>query len=235
MTTTIRGVIFDKDGTLFDFHASWGAWAGGLIEELASGDAGRMARLAGALRYDLQRRRFAPDSPAIAGSPDEVVALLVEHLPGMTSPALRAHINASAAAVAMVPAVPLAPLLDRLRADGVRLGVATNDAEAPARAHLGDLAGRFDFIAGHDSGYGPKPEPGMLTAFARACRLDPQSVLMVGDSLYDLRAGRAAGMRTAGVLTGPAARDDLAPLADAVLADIGELPGLLGWWASGPG
>ena len=231
--TTIRGVIFDKDGTLFDFHASWGDWAGGLIAELASGDAERMARLAGALRYDLRRRRFAADSPAIAGSPDDVVALMVGHLPGMTAAALRAHINTRAAAAPMVPAVPLAPLLDRLRGDGIRLGVATNDAEAPACAHLGDVAGRFDFIAGHDSGYGPKPEPGMLTAFARAFRLDPQSVLMVGDSLHDLRAGRAAGMCSAGVLTGPAARDDLAPLADAVLADIGELPGLLAGWRPG--
>jgi phosphoglycolate phosphatase len=23
----VRGVLFDKDGTLFDFRATWGAWA----------------------------------------------------------------------------------------------------------------------------------------------------------------------------------------------------------------
>jgi phosphoglycolate phosphatase len=24
---TIRGLVFDKDGTLFDFHATWGGWS----------------------------------------------------------------------------------------------------------------------------------------------------------------------------------------------------------------
>jgi hypothetical protein len=52
----------------------------------------------------------------------------------------------------------------------------------------------------------------------------PETVLMVGDSLHDLKAGRAAGMRTAGVLTGIAAAEDLAPFADVVLPDIGLCP-----------
>ena len=46
---------------------------------------------------------------------------------------------------------------------------------------------------------------------------------MVGDSTHDLIAGRAAGMQTVGVLTGMA-EAELAPLADAVLPDIGHLP-----------
>jgi phosphoglycolate phosphatase len=47
---------------------------------------------------------------------------------------------------------------------------------------------------------------------------------MVGDSLHDLDAGRAAGMRTVAVLTGIADRAALAPHADVVLGHIGELP-----------
>ena len=50
---------------------------------------------------------------------------------------------------------------------------------------------------------------------------------MVGDSRHDLDAGRAAGMRTIAVLTGIAKREDLAPHADVVLADIGAIPGWL--------
>ncbi len=230
MVTAIRGVIFDKDGTLFDFHASWGEWAGALITELTDGDAGHAERLAGAVQYDMSARRFAPESPVIAGSPDEIVALMAPYLPRLTRAQLRRRIDASAAAAAMVPAVPLAPLLARLRGDGLRIGVATNDAEAPARAHLGALAAQFDFIAGFDTGYGAKPGPGMLLAFARACGLAPGSVLMVGDTPHDLLAGRAAGMRTAGVLTGPVGRGDLVAHADAVLDDIGAVPGLLARW-----
>ena len=55
---------------------------------------------------------------------------------------------------------------------------------------------------------------------------------MVGDSLHDLHAGRAAGMRTVAVLTGIATAPDLTPHADAVLPDISALPG---WIAALPG
>jgi phosphoglycolate phosphatase len=55
---------------------------------------------------------------------------------------------------------------------------------------------------------------------------------MVGDSLHDLRAARAAGMRAVAVLTGPARAADLAPWADAVLPDIGALAG---WLDAGAG
>ncbi|MGB8623637.1 MAG: HAD-IA family hydrolase, partial [Paracoccaceae bacterium] len=109
------------------------------------------------------------------------------------------------------------------------LGVVTNDAEAPARAHLkaAGVEGRFDFIAGCDSGHGAKPAPGQLLAFADAMNLAPDSVLMIGDSRHDLLAGRKAGMWTAGVLSGLALADDLRDLADVILPDIGHLPGYL--------
>ena len=47
---------------------------------------------------------------------------------------------------------------------------------------------------------------------------------MVGDSMHDLHAGRSAGMRTIGVLTGPASRADLTPHADVVLDTIADIP-----------
>ena len=58
-------------------------------------------------------------------------------------------------------------------------------------------------------------------------KLKPERVVMVGDSTHDLLAGRAAGMQTLGVLTGIAERPELAPLADAVLPDIGHIPAWL--------
>jgi phosphoglycolate phosphatase len=125
----------------------------------------------------------------------------------------------------MAEAVPLVPFLTSLRTRGLRLGVATNDTEAPARAHLEahGITGLFDFVAGYDSGYGPKPGPGMCLAFAKSQGLDPARVVMVGDSLHDLVAGRAAGMRTVAVLTGVARHADLVGHADSVLPDIGGL------------
>lgn len=225
----ITAIVFDKDGTLFDFHATWAVWAADFLADLAAGDTGRLIALGAAIGFDPVDARFAPSSPAIAGTPDELAALMLPHLPGVEADTLIARINAAAVGTAMHAAVPLAPLMATLAARGLALGVATNDAEAPARAHLqaAGVADRFQFIAGCDSGHGAKPAPGQLIAFARACGRAPQEVLMVGDSRHDLLAGRAAGMGTVAVLTGLAEAADLADLADVVLPDIGHLPAYL--------
>lgn len=223
----IRGVLFDKDGTLFDFRATWAAWSRRLLEELAKEagtDAGALGRAVG---FDVATDTFAPDSAVIAHPVPEIAALLLPHLPGVDEADLVARMNALSATATLVPAVPLAPLFARFRAMGLRIGLVTNDGEAPARAHLAwaGIESSFDFVAGFDSGHGAKPAPGPLLAFARAEGLRPVEVVMVGDSRHDLIAGRAAGMATVAVLTGVAPAEELAPVADAVLPDIGHLPG----------
>jgi len=225
----LRGLVFDKDGTLFDFHATWGPWTAGFIHGLSDGDGALAARLAAGLGFDLGAGRFERDSPMIAGTTEVVIAAVLAALPGCDEAALRRHVLATTAAADQVEAAPLRPLLGGLRADGLTLGLATNDAEAPARVHLERMGvlRDFAFVAGYDSGWGAKPGPGMLDAFCCATGLAPAAVAMIGDSTHDLAAGRAAGMVTIGVLTGPARAADLAPFADAILPDIGALPGWL--------
>lgn len=227
--TEIGGILFDKDGTLFDFHATWAHWSATLLLDLAGGDAERANVLGTAVGYDMTSRTFQHDSVVVAGTPEEIGAALLTHLPGASPAGLVARMNALSATAEMVQSAPLAALLSQLRGRGLRLGVATNDAEAAARAHLvsAGVAEAFDFIAGYDSGFGTKPLPGMLLAYADHCGLLPAQVVMVGDSRHDLIAGRAAGMRTVAVLTGLATQEDLAPLADVILPDIGHLPGWL--------
>jgi phosphoglycolate phosphatase len=223
---TIKAILFDKDGTLFGFEASWANWMHGVIGELASGDADLADGLAARLGFDLHTRRFAPDSPVIAGTLTEVAPRIAPLLPRLSVGELVDRLEASAESAAMVPAVPLAPLLKRLLGDGYALGVATNASGPEAAAHLdaAGVSGFFGFVAGCDAGYGAKPAPGQCLAFAAHLGVAPGAVVMVGDSLHDLRAGRAAGMLTVGVLTGLAVGEELTPFADAVLPDIGGLP-----------
>lgn len=222
----IDGIIFDKDGTLFDFRRTWAVWAARLLADLAGGDAHRAADLGRVVGFDYAAADFAADSPVIGGTPVEIADLLIPHLPGRQAAPLVAQMNALAAEVPLAEAVPLRPLLTRLRARGLRIGLVTNDAEAPAHAHLNraGVADLFDFVAGCDSGHGAKPAPGQLLAFCAATGLHPDRVVMVGDSLHDLHAGKHAGMRRVGVLTGIAQTAELAPHADVVLPHIGALP-----------
>ncbi len=223
------GLLFDKDGTLFDFHQSWSAWAHSLIDTLTEGVATRRDALARALEYDYDRRAFHPGALSVSGTVREQAEILAPVLPHWTTDRIEAFLKRAAATALMVPATPLVPLLDRLRADGLRLGVATNDAESAARKHLegAEILEKFDYIVGYDSGHGAKPEPGMCAAFATTLDLDPAACVMIGDSLHDLVAGRGAGMATVAVLTGLADADELGPHADVVLPDISALPGWL--------
>lgn len=220
----IDAVIFDKDGTLFDFRQSWGAWCLAVLDEVAPDPATR-ARLAAVMGFDPVRVDFAADSPVIASTTPHAIDLVHQALPGSDHAWLQARMTTLATEIPMVPAVDLRAVLSGLRARGLTLGLATNDTEAPARAHL-DRAGvldLFDFVAGCDSGWGGKPAPGQLKAFCAAHGLTPARVAMVGDSTHDLHAGRAAGMKAVAVLTGIAKAEALAPEADVVLPDISHL------------
>lgn len=214
---------------MFDFNATWGTWTRGMLEAEAKGDPAVFDALADAMGFDVDANQFRPDSIVIAATVDETADCILSAIPDKDKDALLARMNAATAQVTQVEAVPLADYFSGLAALGLRLGIATNDAEAPARAHLdrAGVTGHFEFIAGYDSGHGGKPAPGQLHAFCAHTGLDATNCLMVGDSTHDLHAGQAAGMRTVGVLTGPSPHAELAPFADIVLPDIGAIPGWL--------
>lgn len=222
------GLIFDKDGTLFSFDATWGEWTERILARL-SRDVTHRSAMARTLGFDPVTRRFDRRSPVIAGTPEDVALLLRRHLSGWSLGRLVAFLDAEAADVTLQSPTPLRPLLESLGAAGLTLGLATNDSEAAARAHLQSVGVEdlFRFIAGYDSGYGAKPTPGMLHAFLDVTGHTPGRCAMIGDSLHDLHAGRSAGMATIGVLTGPADRAELEPHADHVLGSIAELGALV--------
>ena len=223
---TIQALLFDKDGTLFDFSATWHNWTLGVIEHFASGNADLGQRIADAIDFDLAKVAYRPSSPIIAGTNREAAELVASALTGADVDAVEIYLSESAAKAPLAPVVPLNDFLGGLQRRGYRLGVVTNDSEHSARAHLtaADATGPLDFIAGHDSGFGVKPDPDPLLAFSKHVEIEPAHVAMVGDSTHDLIAGRRAGMRTVGVLTGLAPREALAEFADVVLPDISHLP-----------
>jgi phosphoglycolate phosphatase len=232
---TIRAILFDKDGTLIDFDATWGPAAYEVMRTLAGGDAQAFAELVRLSEYVLEERRFRPTSPLVAGSSASYGPLWAQALnraPSLDFYRQMDDLFGHWGLRSLAPIGRPADLAEILVRRGLRLGIATNDAEASARnqaAALG-LTPSLDFIAGYDSGFGGKPHPGMVLAFAAHCGIRPAEIALVGDSLHDLDAARAAGALAIAVLTGPlrgAARDELEPHADHVLDSIADLPGFL--------
>lgn len=226
--TAPRAILFDKDGTLFDFQASWAHFTVSVIEDFSGGDPVLAAVLADAVGFEIDTASFRPGSVLVAGTSADVADAFLPFLPEpqpVRSRLIR-DIDARASAATLAEAVPLRPYFDGLTRQGYAVAVVTNDGEAPARAHL-ESVGILDqvgFLAGYDSGHGAKPAPGQVLAACAALGVPPEAAVMVGDSTHDLLAGRAAGTRTVGVLTGVAGAEELAPHADEVLSDIGHLP-----------
>lgn len=229
----IKGILFDKDGTLVDFDATWSAVADLMAMEAAEGDRGRADALLSAAGLDFAARRFRPDSIFAAGTNMDVVALWFPHLaPAAQKQALARfdRITAEQGSAMAVPLPGMAEALAALHAAPYRLGLATNDSTAGAEKTLVALgiAQLFDAAYGYDAVANPKPAPDAIQAFCDLTGLRPSEIAMVGDNRHDLEMARAGGCGLAlGVLSGTGTRESLAPMADAVLGSVADLPAYL--------
>ena len=73
-----------------------------------------------------------------------------------------------------------------------------------------------------------KPHPAPILWVAERLGAPPPACLVVGDTTVDIRAGRAAGAQTVGVLSGFGERRELELAgADLILGSVADLPGVL--------
>ena len=227
--SAIKGVLFDKDGTLFDFEKTWNSWTSRILCEVAEQSDVSIDKLAESIDFDLKTGKLLPQSIVIAGTHRQVTAALHSKLPNWNFDHLESYLLDIVIETPHYEVVPLQRLFQNLKLQGFSLGVMTNDSEKGAQAHLAaaGILDLLDFLAGSDTGYGCKPAPEPLLAFAETTNLKPDEIAMVGDSLHDLKAADAAGMMRIAVLTGMATESQLENYADIVLPSIADFADLL--------
>lgn len=131
----------------------------------------------------------------------------------------------------MVTSFPgAADVLSALRGRGTRLAVVTSKATGIAQRTLQccGLLDSIDYLICANEVSEPKPHPESVERALSEFRLGERrdEVVFVGDSPFDLQAGRAAGVRTAAALWGPFSKEVLdRESPDYHLMDIGEVLG----------
>jgi pyrophosphatase PpaX len=109
------------------------------------------------------------------------------------------------------PFPAMKPVIAKLRQRGYSLGVVTSKSRQFAERGL-RLCGLWDFMSvfiSMDDTLRHKPHPEPLLLALEKLRVAPQHAVYVGDSRYDLQAGKAAGVRTVAALWGPVPRSEL--------------------------
>jgi len=215
----MRVAVFDLDGTLADTSADLIAAANGALADaghpgLLDPLADRAIAFAGGramLRAGLARARVAEPG---------LVDRLYPRLLDLYGAALAVHTRLYDGAEAA---------LDRLAADGWTMGICTNKPERLALLLIDELGlgRRFGALLGADTLPVKKPDPRhLLETIARVGGTPSRSVL-VGDTITDRDAARAAGVPCVLVGFGPEGGAVSALEPEAIVAHYDELPELL--------
>ncbi len=207
MACTIKAILFDKDGTLLDFDATWAKPQERAAAFAANGDDRLASRMLVAGGMDLETRKTAAGSLFAAGNALEIAQAFIDEgaphgLENLTSELDRIFLDGMQEA-RLLPGLEIA--LRQLHNAGCILGVASSDSEASIAAFLEatNVASLFSFIAGYDSGHGHKPAPGMVEGFASATDTPARQIAVVGDNTHDLEMAKNAGAGLKiGVLSG---------------------------------
>ncbi len=213
-TRAFDAVLFDLDGTLADSAADISLALQRAFDDLSLSPPGDIAALVDGSPLE---ETFAVVAPG--GTPEDFTRFVR---------AYRTHYAAGHHGLTrLYPGVAeTLEALHQLR-PRIRLAIATAKRADVARdlaVALG-IARFFDRIDGSSgTELRHKPAPDLLEHVTSALGVSPSRTVMVGDTVRDILAGRAAGMRTAAVLYGLGASDTLlAAGPDFVLEDIEDL------------
>lgn len=120
-------------------------------------------------------------------------------------------------------------LLDELRANDVKLAIATGKSERGLKRVLtaNDLIGFFDATR-VGAIKNPKPNPAMILEILTELGISKEDAVMIGDSKLDLQMALNAGVAAIGVSYGATTKEELMTLPNVGVAkDVSELRKLL--------
>ncbi|MGF1870569.1 HAD family hydrolase [Photobacterium indicum] len=231
----IKGLLFDKDGTLLEFHQMWLRVAQGVAADIKAMYV--VNKTINTTEVQLLEAigvfgEYVDNHGLLASNPVEDTALAwyeilqpqcdLSEFTAVVKSRFNAQVEDNPELVQTLPGVK--DKLIKLKQKGFKLGIATADTRDSTlySLKLAGLTELFDYIGFSDGDIEPKPAPALLLGFCQQCDIQPEQVVMFGDTVSDMEFGANAGARKVGVLTGTATESELLPYADVVLASVAD-------------
>ena len=233
-------VVFDKDGTLIDFHTLWGPRVEHAIDATCASLGWNQSltnKLTTALGYDPQTAQVVSQGPLATAPISEleivVATILFQHQMSWEHAKYLASEHFGPVMSALPQPTEINPLGDvhtaiaRLKSSGVQVAIATSDDRAPTEAALRELnlTQTVDLIlCADDPGSPSKPDPQVLHYISQQLVVGINRTVMVGDTVSDLEMARQAGVAlTVGITGGADKTVELESHADVLLSSVGGL------------
>ena len=241
MSTLLRAdaVIFDKDGTLIDFDAFWVTLSQIALTDLVR-ELGQPETLVNPMLDALGVKNGKADINGILckGTYQEMAeaiqqVLLQNKCPvryeDMETLVLRVYNRNAHLGTVQPTCQNLRSLLETFRNQQKVIALVTTDNAEITNLCLKKLGiyDLFDCIYADDGTLLPKPNPDAALDLCRRMSLRPEHVVMVGDTMTDIRFARNSGMKAVAVSRDEDRRQFFLQHADAVLQDISELTQIL--------
>ncbi len=234
------GILFDKDGTLFDYFTVWGPviseYTQTILEDLQRSDSTdlrrRFLRLIGVGEDKMHAEGLVFKTNKLVMLFRLFVFCKMHHLPfrkmvrhiktGFTD----AHQYMEKSLLDNAPSDLVEKLFIRLSEAGYRIGIVTNDTALSTKVCIDHLRIQkyIDFTSTHDDHLPKKPNPEALKQFCSQFSLLPEQVVVIGDSPADMKFARNGGAGYAvAVLTGSNDIKRLKKYADTIYTDLQEI------------
>jgi len=229
---SIRGILFDKDGTVLDFMHTWYPILQRFIREVST--IGNLdAQQTKALAHDLGDRHdsLIPDSIYAHGSFQEILEVVQKYVPAFNLESLSKAFTKgmSQDTIHAKPIGQAKETLAFLQAKGYVLGIATADRQSNT-IHTLEEAGldkSFDFIGTEDSVARGKPAPDLMELFCKTFDFTPDQVAMVGDTRRDMEFGRNSKAGQVIFVRASFPDPTIEAMSDLILEDVNDLVNLL--------
>jgi phosphoglycolate phosphatase len=193
---TVDAVIFDLDGTLIDSAPIYYELIDVIFKRLGIPPVGRQVLLEAMQDGEFEWDFVLPDG--MKPCKEEVIKNARKIIDDIAPSMFRQQVK-------LIPGT--AQVLKEIAAEGLRLALATSTLREYMAVKLAPLrkAGienLLEVIITADDVRNKKPHAEPLLKCSRMLGLDSGQCAYVGDTRVDIRAGKAAGMQTVGVLTG---------------------------------